>query len=306
MELELIAHLRRRLPTHPLLKLGIGDDAAILDFSPQGDAVVTVDMLMEGVDFRLAEIDPRRAGRKALAVNLSDLAAMASRPLAALVALALPRQGGLDLAVQLYEGILPLAERYDVALAGGDTNVWDGPLVMSITALGRVTDRGPLRRGAARPGDRIMVTGALGGSIRGHHLDFEPRVQEALLLHERYELHAGIDISDGLTIDLARLAEESGCGAALELGRVPLAADARLLAEERGDGSTALDHALADGEDFELILAVPPIEAARLLHDQPLDIPITEIGTIVAESGLWQMDGHGNRRPLTPQGFIHR
>ena len=155
MESDLIAYLRRRLPPHPLLKLGPGDDAAVLRISPGPDCVVSVDLLTDGVDFELSRIDPRRAGYKALAVSLSDLAAMASRPLAAVIAVALPRQGGMDLAVQLYEGLIPLAERYQLALAGGDTNSWDGPLVISVTALGTLSERGPLRRagGPARRSD---------------------------------------------------------------------------------------------------------------------------------------------------------
>jgi len=174
MESELIAYLRHRLPSHPLLRLGPGDDAAVLRTADVDDCVMTVDLLTDHVDFELAEIDPRRAGRKALAVNLSDLAAMAARPLAAVVALALPRRGGRQLATALYEGLLPLAERYDVAVAGGDTNSWDGPLAVSITLLGEVSGHGPLRRGGAQPGDRIVVTGRFGGSILGRHLDFEP------------------------------------------------------------------------------------------------------------------------------------
>jgi thiamine-monophosphate kinase len=238
MESELIAHLRRRLPSHPRLRLGPGDDAAVLRMAELDDCVLTVDLLTDHVDFELAKVDPKRVGRKALAVNLSDLAAMASRPLAGVVALALPRQGGMDLAVQLYEGLLPLAEQYDVAIAGGDTNSWEGPLVISVTLLGEVTGNGPLTRGGAAPGDRIVVTGSFGGSILGRQFDFEPRVHEALLLNQRYELHAGIDVSDGLSIDLGHVAAESGCGAVLQTGAVPVAEDARRLAEKLGDGST--------------------------------------------------------------------
>ena len=157
-----------------------------------------------------------------------------------------------------------------MAIAGGDTNSWDGPLVLSVTLLGTTTPRGPLCRGGARPGDWIVVTGAFGGSILGRHLDFEPRVAEALLLAERYRLHAGIDASDGLSLDLSRVATESGCGAMVDLASVPVAEDARRLAANLADGSTPLDHALGDGEDFELILAVPPDEAARMLAQQPL------------------------------------
>ena len=183
VEQQFIAWLRERLPPHPLLRLGPGDDAALLRMAGIDECVITVDLLTDGVDFILAEVDPRRVGRKAIAVNLSDLAAMAAGPLAAVFAVALPRQGGFELAVQLYEGILPLADEYDLAIAGGDTNSWDGPLVITATLLGRVTARGPLRRSAREPGDRIIVTGAFGGSILGRHFDFLPRVREALLLN---------------------------------------------------------------------------------------------------------------------------
>ena len=306
MEQQFIAWLRERLPPHPLLRLGPGDDAAVLRMAGVDECVITVDLLTDGVDFILAEADPRRIGRKALAVNLSDLAAMAARPLAAVLAVALPRQGGRELAMKLYEGILPLAERYDLAIAGGDTNSWDGPLVITATLLGQVTAHGPLCRKGARPGDRILVTGAFGGSILGRHFDFEPRVREALLLNERYRLHAGMDVSDGLAIDLARLARESGCGAIVDADRVPIHGDARRLTSEQADGRTPLDHALGDGEDFELILAASPDEARRMLADQPLDVPLSDIGEFGIERGLWQRDGSGPVQPLTATGWEHK
>lgn len=305
MERELIRWLRQRLPSHPLLRLGAGDDAAVLEMAGVQQCVITVDLLSDHVDFELGDIDPRRAGRKALAANLSDLAAMAAEPLAAVIALALPRQGGMELAQALYEGMLPLAERYELAIAGGDTNSWDGPLAISITLLGKVTGRGPLCRTGARPGDRILVTGAFGGSILGRHLDFEPRVREALTLHARYELHAGIDVSDGLSLDLAHLLEENHCGAVLSAETVPIADDARRLAERLADGSTPLDHALNDGEDFELILAVPPQEAGRMLAEQPLGVRLSDIGQFVADPGLWLQEAAGTPRPLTPRGWEH-
>jgi thiamine-monophosphate kinase len=305
MERELISWLRDRLPQHPLLRLGLGDDAAVLRMAGVDECVLTVDLLTDHVDFELSQVDPCRAGRKALAVNLSDLAAMAAKPLAAVIALALPHQGAMELAVALYEGLLPLAERYDLAIAGGDTNTWDGPLAISITLLGAVTPRGPLRRDGAMPGDRIVVTGSFGGSILGRHLDFEPRVAEALTLHARYDLHAGVDVSDGLSLDLSHILEESRCGAVLNTDAVPVAADARRLADQLADGRTPLDHALSDGEDFELILAVPPEEARKMLADQPLSIPLTDIGEFVSAPGLWQTDRAGTRRPLSPRGWQH-
>ena len=148
---------------------------------------------------------------------------MAARPLAAVIALNLPRHDGHRIAIELYEGLLPLAEQFHVAIAGGDTNSWDGPLVVSVTAFGEVTADGPLCRDGAKPGDRIVVTGSFGGSILGRHLDVEPRVEEALLLNQRYRLHAGIDCSDGLSLDLWRLCQASRCGAIVDIARIPIA-----------------------------------------------------------------------------------
>jgi thiamine-monophosphate kinase len=305
METDLIAWLRKRVPPHPNVLVGIGDDAAVLRLPAGDDCLVTVDMLTDQVDFRLEEADPRWIGRKALAVNLSDIAAMAGVPVAAFVALVLPRRGGQRLAEELYAGMQPFAETYGVALAGGDTNSWDGPLAISITLLGRTTERGPLVRSGARPGDKIIVTGSFGGSILGRHFDFEPRVREAIELHQRYELHAGIDVSDGLSLDLARLAAESGSAARLQLDRIPLSPAAHELVKQRADGKTALEHALSDGEDFELILAVPPAAAEQMLREQPLDVPLTVIGEFIAGAGLIAVDASGIERPLEPRGFEH-
>ena len=305
METEFLAWLGEQLPPHRCLRLAVGDDAAIVALGARPECVVTVDMINDQVDFDLAKDDPLRIGRKALAVNLSDIAAMAARPLAAAIALALPREGALALAKELYLGMLPLAEQYGVAIAGGDTNCWDGPLAISVTLLGEVAGRGPLVRSGARPGDYLLATGSFGGSILGRHFDFEPRVHEALLLGERYELHAGIDVSDGLSLDVSRLAASSGCGAALRLDAIPISPAAEQLAGERNDGVSALEHALSDGEDFELILALAPDEARRLLAEQPLEVPIAAIGEFVPEPGLWQIDAAGRRQPLPPRGGVH-
>jgi thiamine-monophosphate kinase len=313
MELEFIQWLRAHVPTHPRAKLGLSDDAAVVALAGRSDVVVTTDMLTDAVDFQLATDDARRIGRQALAANLSDLAAMAAEPLAAVISLALPRHGSggrsaLQLAISLYEGLLPLADEFDVAIAGGDTNTFGGPLVISVTALGQVTERGPLTRSGARSGDWLLVTGAVGGSILGHLFDFTPRVREALLLHERYELHAGIDISDGLALDMSRLAEANSCGALIWTHQVPISKDARRLAEREQAADievAALRHALGDGQDFELLIAVAPDTARRILHDQPLACPITHVGELVAERGLWRQEENGNRTQIEPIGWVH-
>jgi thiamine-monophosphate kinase len=136
-------------------------------------------------------------------------------------------------------------------------------------------------------------------------LDFEPRVSEALDLYARFELHAGIDVSDGLSLDLTHILEESRCGAVLNAEAIPIAADARRLAEKLADGSTPLEHALGDGEDFELVLAVPPQEARRMLAEKPHGTVLSDIGEFIAEPGLWIRAAGGSRRSLTPRGWEH-
>lgn len=306
MEFEFVKWLRTQVRPHPRLHVGPGDDAASLFMGGERDLVITTDLLTDGVDFVLAECDPRRVGRKALAVNLSDLAAMAAQPVAALVSVALPNRNAGSLARAIHEGILELADRHEVALAGGDTNTWDGQLVISVTALGEAPARGVLQRGGARPGDALLATGDFGGSILGRHFDFEPRVREASLLHEAYELHAGIDVSDGLSLDLSRIACESRCGAVLSLKDIPISPAAVECAAVEKNGRSPLDHALGDGEDFELLLAVPQGSAMRILRDQPLDIPVTRIGEFVEEPGLWALGPDGKRRPLPAHGWQHR
>ena len=304
MESELIQWLRGRLPAGSAVEIGIGDDAAVL--SPlASQSVVSSDMLMDGVDFVLSDVDPRRVGRKALAVNLSDLAAMAARPIAAIVSLALPYEGGGTLGRALYEGMLPLADEMGVVVAGGDTNSWEHPLAISITVLGEAGSRGPLLRSGGQSGDEILVTGQFGGSLLRKHFDFQPRVQEAIKLRGAYDLHAAIDVSDGLALDLSRLAIASGCGAQIELDAIPVSADAVKFAAVSKDGLSARQHALQDGEDFELVLAVPSQPAAQMLSDQPLEVPLTRIGSLVDERGLWQATNAGPV-PLEPRGYEHR
>jgi thiamine-monophosphate kinase len=306
VELSFIRWLRERIATSPQVVLGLGDDAAVLQPSAGAQLVVTTDMLMDGTDFHVADTPLAQIGRKSLGVNLSDLAAMGARPLAAFVSVALPRSGGEAIAQGVYEGLLAMAAEYQIPIAGGDTNSWDGPLVVSVTALGEVPAGRAWTRSGANPGDEILVTGQFGGSILGRHLDFVPRLREAGWLAANARVHAAIDVSDGLSLDLSRIAEESDCGAVLQLDQIPISDAATRLAAEQANGTTPLDHALADGEDFELILAVPPKEAERLLALQPLGVPLTRIGQFVEQRGLWSTDASGGLKPLEPRGWVHR
>lgn len=307
METDFVAWLVSRLPADARLEVPPGDDAAVLRPPAMRRTVVTVDMLMEGTDFILGpDCSPQAVGHKALAVSLSDLAAMGSRPEAAVVAVALPRHGGDALGRGIQAGLETLAAEHGVVLAGGDTNAWDGRLVISTTALGSVAPGAAWRRDGARPGDLLVVTGAFGGSLLGRHLAVRPRVREALFIAARFPVHAAIDCSDGLSLDLARMMAASGTRGVVRLADVPIHPDAVRRAER--DGGTPLEHALGDGEDFELILALPA-EAARGLvaaaGTPPLDLRITVIGSVEEGAGLVAEAADGSRSPLEPRGFVH-
>lgn len=302
-ELALISWLRQRIHSpKELVAVGLGDDAAVLRWPGHQDLVITTDMILEGSCF-LREHGMQRIGRKALAINLSDLAAMAAEPIAAVVSLALPRSITLAEVQELYEGMLALAQEFETAVVGGDTNTWNGPLAISVTVCGRASPSGVVRRRGAQSGDWLLVTGPLGGSILGKHLDFTPRIREARRLAELTSLHAMIDISDGLARDLHHLCNESECGAVLYEAQIPISADAFRLQDNR----SPLEHALADGEDFELLFAVDAKDGQQLVKQQPLkDLGVTlyHIGECIAQ-GIYIEHIEGKRAELPPLGYVH-
>jgi thiamine-monophosphate kinase len=306
METDFVDWLVARIPPDPRLEVPPGDDAAVLRPPAMRRTVVTVDMLTDGVDFILGpDCSPRQVGHKALAVSLSDLAAMRARPEAVVVAVCLPRDAAPSLPEGLHEGLAALAAEHNVALAGGDTNAWDGPLVISTTALGSVPPGKAWRRDGAQVGDLIVVTGPCGGSLLGRHLRVMPRCHEAGEIAAGLSVHAAIDISDGLSLDLSRMMTASRAGCLLDLTAVPIHADAVTMSRQESDGRTPLDHALADGEDFELLLAMPPEEARRLLDAPPAGLTPAIIGEVITERGLFARGVDGTKHPLQPRGFVH-
>jgi thiamine-monophosphate kinase len=299
-EFGFIDWLRRRTPLDRRVLVGPGDDTAVLSVPGDRPWLITTDMLLDGSCFWLEEAGARRVGRKAMAVNLSDIAAMAGIPVAAVVSVGLPRKGGRALAEELYLGLREMADAFDTPIVGGDTNSWNGSLVINVTLHGQATERGPVLRKGAKPGDWLVVTGPLGGSILGHHLDFTPRVREALQLHQSVDLHAMIDISDGLARDAWHICEESGCGLVLRAEAIPITDAARQMKDDR----TSLDHALGDGEDFELAFAVDAVNGQKLIESQPVSgVRLYHVGEFV-EQGSWLERG-GKREPLAPQGYVH-
>ena len=296
---NLVAWIRKRYGTSDL-PIGIGDDMAMLP-KVEGERLVTSDMLMDGVDFVSRVHSPEQIGRKALAVSLSDCAAMAVRPRWVIVSVALPNAWSMEKAQRLYQGMEPLLEKYDCKIVGGDTNSWDNPLVIDVTIIAEGWEGvRPVRRNGMRSGDRIHVTGLLGGSLSGRHLDFEPRVQEARGLAGSLgsALHAMIDLSDGLSIDAARLAASSNC--AIEIDEASLAAVISDAAEAAfsSDGRSPLDHALNDGEDFELLFAASSPAAQAGLS-------VTQIGVAFSGEGLWLRRVDGSRERIEPKGWQH-
>jgi thiamine-monophosphate kinase len=299
-EFAFIDWIRKQTASDPRVPIGIGDDAAAIRFTTGREVLVTTDMILDGVHFDSSRTPARLIGRKALAVNLSDIAAMAGVPVAAVVSVGLPDGFARTAAEELYAGMRELADEFHVAIVGGDTNRSTTGVVICITMLGEATPRGPVRRNGARPGDWIMATGTFGGSILGKHFSFTPRVREALLLHERYELHAMIDVSDGLAADLGHILDESRCGAVLRASSIPVDSSVRQIA---GDESR-LTSALYDGEDFELVFTLPPDDGRRLLSERPL-VLVSHLGEITTGQDLELEWEDGRRQTLERKGYDH-
>ena len=291
-ESDVLHYLRRSLVPDARVPIHIGDDLAAIAWQSDDLLLVGADQVLEGVHFDLSVHPPRGVGRKAMNRNLSDCAAMACVPVAAIATLALPRdRGGMALATEILEGIREAGAAFRCPLVGGDTGSWSGPLAVSVTILGRAAGLKPVQRSGARPGDRLYVTGPLGGSILGRHLEFVPRVDLAIELAARHELHAMLDLSDGLSRDLPRLCAASGVGAMIDASRIPIHDDVARMTDRR----LPLEHALHDGEDYELLFAAPPgIEHPRVI----------EIGEIIAGDGVWVRDGQ-SARPLVAAGWEH-
>ena len=298
-EFALIETIRRHAAASVMVPVGIGDDCAVVN-GPGGQMVITTDLVNEGVHFK--PDDPlRKIGWKAAAVSFSDVAAMGLRPEVLLCAAALPGRLTMDDAREIFLGVNDACREFGVALAGGDTTSSRGGLSLCTTVLAYARDLRPVLRSGAKPGDAIVVTGSLGGSILGRHLDVRPRVEEAVALNSHFELHAMIDVSDGLSADLNHILEESSVGAVIDADRVPVSDAAREFSEQTR--KTPLQHALTDGEDFELLFTMPPGEAQRLIERPPFATPLTVIGSITA-AGLSIRIGD-KTEPFEPGGYEH-
>jgi len=326
-ELELIQRLTRSLPANAAVVTGAGDDCAVLDLGvPDALVLFKTDAVVEGVHFTRAT-PPEKIGRKALARCLSDIAAMAGTPTAALVTIGLPTNFDAEYVTHIYAGLNTLAEQYHVAIVGGETTANPERLFISIALLGTVARGKPVFRNGALAGDAIFVTGELGGSLAGRHLDFEPRLAEARWLADHFRVHALLDLSDGLASDLRHILEASQVGAEIWKSALPVSRAAKIRARAPGGPRTdgagqgpgacepgpalppkpAALAALTDGEDFELLFTVASQDAVKLLDAWRKKFPhlkLSCVGKIIAGEGILLRDQFGAHK-LKVHGYVH-
>ena len=294
-ERGLIRRLLSGLPGRPDLLVPAGDDCAVVRLDARWDGVLKSDAVVEGVHFEPGA-PAARIGHKALARVLSDFAAMGAEPQHVLVNLVAPPATPVRRIEQVYAGLNRLARRWRVAVAGGETV--SGPaLELHVFGFGRIPRGRAVLRSGARPGDVLYVTGALGGSLLGRHLTFSPRLREGQWLRSGRWSTAMIDVSDGLATDLRHLAEASGVGVEVDPACVPVSAAARKLSDRK----TARQHAWCDGEDFELLFAVPARRAARLeaAWKKAFPLRLTRLGVVTTArtlAGVPAADGYEHFR----------
>ena len=306
-EFELIAQWTRSLPGNASVIVGAGDDCAVLESGQPGRyLLLKTDAVVQGIHFS-ATAEPEQIGHKALGRCLSDIAAMAGQPIAALITMALPSQFDPDFLQRIYTGMSRLAKQHAVAIVGGETTTNPGGLLISVCLLGDVAAAKCILRSGAKAGDALFVTGELGGSLVEKHLSFEPRLAEARWLASHFKIHSMIDLSDGLAGDLRHLLQRSGVGAEVLARAIPISRAARLQAKAESSAKTPLLAALSDGEDFELLFTVAGRDAVPLLDAWKKQFPkvrLSCIGKITSAPGLKLRDKTG-LHSLEAHGYVH-
>ncbi|MBM4055560.1 MAG: thiamine-phosphate kinase [Planctomycetes bacterium] len=303
-EFPLIQWIRNRQKKSKNVICGIGDDCAVINTSKDKLCLITTDMLVDGTHFDLKKHQVADVGRKAIACSISDIASMGCKPTVAVISICFPHGTKNSFAKKLYAGIWAIANKYNVDIVGGDIISGKCPFCINVTMLGKDEGLRPIYRSGAKAGDQILATGKLGGSLLGKHMLFEPRLNESLTLNKNFTIHAMIDISDGLTADLNHILEESDVGAILSEDNIPISADALRMSKKTGQ--TPLHHALSDGEDYELLVVLPKIQAKKVLTSRLFPKGIFScIGEIVENHGIWLRNANGKLRRIRAEGYKH-
>ena len=295
-EMGLIGRLARRIKYDRSVVKGVGDDAAVIKWTKDRYLLYTCDMLIEDIHFKLGNATPFQIGWKALARNISDIAAMGGIPRYCLVSAGLNPELPVSFFDELYKGIAEIAKNFRVNIVGGDTS-HSKKLVVDVSLIGEVEKKRLVLRGGAKKGDVILVTGSIGGSMKGKHLNFTPRVDEARMLTKKFKINSMIDISDGLILDLWRILDASKVGACLYQNTIPLSKEARFF-----------DKAIREGEDFELLFTMNVKEAKRFFKTElpKMKTPVTLIGEILNKRDGYKLvreDGRIER--LHAKGYVH-
>lgn len=317
----MIREIREQLAgSNPNVPLAIGDDAAVLTPRRGYQTVLTTDGLIEGIHFDLRYTPLSDLGWKALAVNLSDVAAMCADPVCAVISLALPCSWDNDKIEQLYEGLKACSDTYHCPIVGGDITRSPGPVMLTLTVLGEVLKDQYIRRSGAEAGDLVCVSGDLGGALAGfrtlHHnpehaarteavekfLRPHPRLELARTISSRLSVHAAIDISDGLASEIHHICRESNVGAVIEAELIPVHPEAAELSAQTAQDMTRL--ALSSGEEYELLFTIPPQDGQHL-HALQLQVPVHVIGRIREPALGVILSRNGHQESLTETGWDH-
>src|SRR5438552_2993786 len=285
---RLLAQLLPRLPSGKSVFAGAGDDCALVEAPARREfLVLKTDCVVEGVHF-LPRTNALDVGWKAMMRPLSDFAATSARPEFALITLIVSKQTTSDWVKGIYRGLSRAAARFKISIVGGETSSTRAPAVISVSVSGFVEKDRCVSRSGGKAGDDLFVTGRLGGANRGRHLRFVPRIEESRWLTKNFSIHAMMDLSDGLGVDLPRLVRASKVGFKIELGNLPLSRGAKI------------DNAISEGEDYELLFAVSPRDRSRLQRSWKKKFPnlsLTRIGSLNRKSRI------ENRK--LPRGYVH-
>jgi len=290
-EFGLIKRFQQKIKVDGRVIWGSGDDCAVLKYNKTHDQLFTCDMIMEGVDF-YKTTPLELVGRKALGISISDIAACGGIPVHAVVALGLPKRMQVSQIDRLAKGLFGLARKFKINIVGGDISASE-KLIIDVSMLGLVKKSNLLLRRGAKPGDLLMVTGEFGGSIKGKHLNFIPRLKEAQFLVNNFKINAMIDVSDGLAADLGHILEQSSVGAVLYESLIPLSRQAK-------DAQSAL----CSGEEFELLFCASRNQASRIIKSTPYRFKV--IGEIMPRSfGLRLINYKNSYARFKPKGYRH-